>query len=188
MGKLIYSMISSLDGYVADTEGNFDWAMPDEEVLATINDDAAGVSTYLYGSRMYEMMRAWETDPEVITQSPRSEDFARIWQQAEKVVYSTSLPDVDTARTRLERNFDPDAVRTLKLESDGDLTVDGPTLAAHALRHSLVDEVRLLVCPVAVGSGLAALPDLRLDLHLRDVRRFGNGMVQLHYSAGDGAR
>lgn len=182
MGALIYSMIVSLDGYVADEEGNFDWAVPDEEVLETINRDTAGVSTYLYGRRMYEMMRVWETDPAIAAQSPRSEDFASIWAHADKVVYSTTLPDVDTARTRLERSFDTAEVRRLKADVDGDLTVDGPTLAAHALRHGLVDEVRLLVCPIVIGGGQKMLPEARIKLRLRDLQRFGNGMIQLYYA------
>lgn len=186
MGKLIYSMITSLDGYVADEDGTFDWAVPDEEVLEAINRDTENVSTYLYGRRMYQMMRVWETDPAVAAQSPRSQDFASIWMRADKVVYSTTLPEVDTARTRLEPRFDPAEVRRLKAEAEGDLTVDGPTLAGHALRHGVVDEVRLLVCPVVVGGGLAVFPRLRAQLSLRDVHRFGNGMVQLYYTVDGG--
>ena len=184
MGTLIYSMITSLDGYVADREGNFDWAVPDEEVLETVNRDTVGVSTFLYGRTMYETMRVWETDPGIAGQSPRSADFARLWTRADKVVYSTTLPEVDTTRTRLERQFDPDEVRELKARAEGDLTVDGPTLAAHALRHRLVDEVRVLLCPVTVGGGRPMFPDSPLDLQLRDLRRFGTGMVQLYYDVG----
>lgn len=184
MGKLIYSMISSLDGYVADEQGNFDWAMPDEEVLETVNRDMANVSTYLYGRRMYEMMRVWETDPAVAAQSSRSQEFARIWVQAEKVVFSSTLAEVDTQRTRLERTFDPAQVRQIKAHAPGDLTIDGPTVAARALEHGLVDEVRVLLCPVVVGAGLRLLPPTHLDLRLRDVQKFGNGMVQLYYDLG----
>lgn len=184
MGKLIYSMISSLDGYVADEQGNFDWAVPDEEVLEAINRDTASVSTYLYGRRMYEMMRVWETDPAIAAQSPRSQDFARIWVKADKVVFSTTLAGVDTQRTRLERTFDPAQVRRLKAQAAGDLTIDGPTIAAHAFQHGLVDEVWVLLCPVVVGAGLKMLPPARLDLGLRDARKFSNGMVQLYYDVG----
>ena len=182
MGKLIYSMIASLDGYVADRDGDFTWAQPDEEVLEDVNRDIAGVSTYLYGRKMYEMMRVWETDPAVAGQSPQSEDFARIWSTADKVVYSTTLPEVDTTRTQLERRFDPDKVRRLKSRTEGDLTVDGPTLAAHAFRHQLVDEVHVLLCPVIVGGGLAMFPDSRVNLRCRDTKTFSSGMVRIHYS------
>ena len=185
MGTLIYSMIVSVDGYVTDEQGNFDWAVPDEEVLDAINQDMAKVGTHLYGRRMYEMMRGWETDPAIAAQSPHSEDFAGIWRTADKVVYSTTLPEVDTARTRLERRFDPTEVRRLKADAEGDLTIDGPTIAAEALRHGLVDEVRLLVCPVVVGGGLPVFPQFRAQLGLRDVQRFSNGMVQLYYAVND---
>lgn len=182
MGRLVYSMITSLDGYVADAGGRFEWAVPDEEVLEAINADTEGYGTYLYGRRMYEMMEVWETDPAAAAQSPRSAGFARLWTAAQKVVYSTTLPAVVTERTRLERRFDPEGVRRLKESAGADLTVDGPTLAAHALRAGLVDEVRVLVCPVVLGGGLGFWPDgVRLDLRLRDEQRFANGMVQLGY-------
>lgn len=183
MGRLIYSMITSVDGYVADRDGHFDsWARPDEEELAAINEDMAGVATYLYGRRMYEMMAVWETDPAVAGQSPQSEEFAKDWQAKDKIVYSTTLPDVHTQHTRLERAFDPGAIRELKAASDTDLTVDGPTLAAEALRHGLVDEVHMLVCPISVGGGLALLPDFRVDLRLLSEHRFTSGKVQLKYA------
>ena len=185
MGRLFYSMIVSADGYVADPEGRFDkWARPDEEVLEAVNEDTADVGTFLYGRRMYEMMAVWETDPAVQSQSPQSEVFARHWQSREKVVYSTTLEEVGTRLTRLERGFAPQVVRALKETADHDLTVDGPTLAAEALRHGLVDEVHMLVCPIVIGGGLRMLPDFRLNLRLQTERGFGNGMVQLKYSVG----
>lgn len=184
MGKLVYWMNCSLDGFVNDANGEFDWGAPSEEVLEAINDEMAGVSTYLYGRRIYELMRVWELDPAFAAgDSPGSARFARLWQEAEKIVYSTTLTEVNTARTRLERTFDPEAVRRLKAESAGDLTVDGPTLAAHALRHGLVDEISPLVSPVVLGGGLPFLPPgLRLDLALTDTRRFDSGAVRLSYA------
>lgn len=182
MGKLLYSMIVSLDGYVADREGEFaSWAQPDEQVLAAINEELEDVSTYLLGRRMYEMMAVWETDPEVIGQSPESTQFARIWQSADKVVYSRTLESVPTRRARLRAEFDPREVAQLKADSDGVLTIDGPTVAAEAIRHGLVDQIDVLLCPVTLGGGLRFLPDHRLDLALRDEQRFDNGMVQLRY-------
>jgi dihydrofolate reductase len=182
MAKLVYSVISSLDGYIADEDGNFDWAVPDEEVLAFINDLERPVGTYLYGRRMYEMMIAWETDPSAADQSPRSRDFAEIWQAADKVVYSRTLEAVSTARTRMERDFDPEAVRQMKASVGRDVSVSGPDLAAHAFRAGLVDECHLFVAPIAVGSGKRSLPnDVRVRLELLDERRFGNGMVYLRY-------
>lgn len=180
MGRLIYSMLVSADGYVADEDGNFDWAVPDEEVLAAINADTADVGTYLYGRRMYEMMHVWETDPDAAAQSDESAEWAKIWCAAEKIVYSTTLPEVWTRHTRLERGFRAADIQQLK-DTDGDLTVDGPTLAAEALRLGLVDEIHMLVCPVAVGGGLRMLPELALTLTLRSSRSFGNGTVQLKY-------
>lgn len=181
MGHLVYSMIVSLDGYVADGEGDFGWAVPDEEVLEEVNAETADVGTFLYGRRMYELMAVWETDPAVAAQSPRSADFARIWQAADKIVYSRTMTQVRTRRTHLEHRFDPDAVHRLKESTSTDLTVDGPTLAAQALRHGLVDRLHLLVCPVSLGGGLSFLPDFGIGLRLRHERRFGNGMVRLRY-------
>jgi dihydrofolate reductase len=184
MAKLIYSMIASLDGYIADEDGNFDWAEPDEEVHAFVNDLERPVGTYLYGRRMYEVMAAWETDPTLAAQSPSIRDFAEIWQAADKVVYSRTLERPSTARTRIERDFDPEAVRRLKASAERDLTVGGPDLAAQALEAGLVDECRLFLAPMVVGGGNQALPDrLRLRLDLLDERRFGNGMVFLRYRA-----
>jgi dihydrofolate reductase len=181
MGQLIYTGITSLDGYVADSNGNFDWSAPDEEVHAFVNELERDAGTYLYGRRMYEVMSAWETlggagDPPVI------QDYARIWQGADKVVYSGSLPNPRTARTRVERTFSPDAVRDLKAGTSSSISLGGATLAAAALRAGLVDECRILLNPVAVGGGLRFLPDgLNLGLDLLDERRFGNGVVYLRY-------
>jgi dihydrofolate reductase len=186
MAKLIYSAITSLDGYIADEDGNFDWAAPDEEVHRFVNDLERPVGTYLYGRRMYEVMIAWETIPTDGDQPPSMGDFARLWRAADKVVYSTTLPSVSTARTRLERAFDPDAVRRLKASADADLSVGGPRLAAHAFRAGLVDECHLFLTPILVGGGTRALPDkLRLELELLDERRFGGGVVHLRYRPAD---
>jgi dihydrofolate reductase len=179
MGKLVYSAITSLDGYVADERGTFDWAAPDEEVHAFVNDRERSLGTYLYGRRMYEVMRAWET-MDVEDEPPVMRDFAGLWRAADKVVYSTTLPAVTTERTRLERAFDADAVRRLK--NGGDVGIGGPHLAAHALRAGLVDECHLYLNPVVVGGGTRALPEgLGLRLDLVDERRFGNGVVHLGY-------
>jgi dihydrofolate reductase len=182
MAKLIYSAITSLDGYNADQDGNFDWAAPDEEVHTFVNDLERPVRTYLYGRRMYEVMAGWETDPALATQSPVMREFAEIWQAADKVVYSTTLATPSTARTRIERAFDPEAVRRMKVAADADLSVGGPDLAAQAFRAGLVDELHLFLAPAVVGGGNQALPDkVRLGLELLDERRFGNGMVYLRY-------
>jgi dihydrofolate reductase len=182
VSKLIYSAIASLDGYVADADGNFDWAVPDEEVHTFINALERPVGTYLYGRRMYETMVGWETDPTLADQSPVMRDFAEIWQAAEKIVYSKTLETVDTARTRIERDFDPEAVQQMKALAGRDLIVGGPDLAAQAFRAGLVDECHLFVVPMVVGGGKRSLPnDVRLKLELLDERRFGNGMVYLHY-------
>jgi dihydrofolate reductase len=185
VAKLIYSAIASLDGYVADEEGNFDWAAPDEEVHAFVNDLERPIGTYLYGRRMYETMVGWETAHTRADQPPLVRDFAAIWQAAEKVVYSRTLQTVSSARTRLERDFDPEAVRQLKAEAAADLTVGGADLAGQAIGAGLVDEWHLFVVPVVVGGGRRSLPDgVRLKLELRDERRFGNGVVYLHYRTG----
>jgi dihydrofolate reductase len=185
VAELVYSAITSLDGMVADADGRFDWAEPDEELHAVVNDQERTVGTYLYGRRMYEVMVAWETMPTGPGQPAVSRDYAEVWQAADKVVYSTTLPAVSSARTRLERVFDPEAVRRLKAEAARDLSVGGPGLAAAAFRAGLVDQVHLFVNPVVVGGGKAALPTgVRLDLELVDERRFGNGVVQLHYRVG----
>lgn len=184
MGQLIYFTPTSLDGFIADQGESYDWSVPDEEVMAFINDLARPIGVHLYGRKLYETMAVWET-PEVIPDpTPTTLDFARIWQAAEKVVYSRSLEAVSTRNTRLEREFDPQAVRGLKSESPRDLWVGGPTLAAQAIRAGLVDECQLLVVPVMRGGGLRVLPgDVSAQLDLLDERRFGNGSVYLRYRA-----
>ena len=184
MAKLIYSMITSLDGYVADENGNFDWAAPDEEVHAMANDHERRIGTHLFGRRMYEVLVAWETMP--TTDEPQViKDYADLWRQAEKVVYSTTLDRVSSERTRIERTFDPEAVRHLKETATRHISVGGPHLAAQALKAGLVDEISLFVVPHVVGAGNRALPDgVRLPLKLVDERRFGGGTVHLHYLTG----
>jgi dihydrofolate reductase len=187
MTKLIFSTISSLDGYVADEEGNFDWAAPDEEVHRFVNDLERPVGTYLYGRRMYEVMRYWETAHSLPGQPPVARDFASIWQAADKIVYSTTLETVSSARTRLERSFDPEEIRRMKAAADRDISVGGPGLAAEAFRSGLIDECQLFLVPIVVGGGTRALPeDVVLNLELLEERRFGNGTVYLHYRVGNG--
>jgi dihydrofolate reductase len=182
MAKLIYSTIASLDGYVADEDGNFDWAAPDEEVHGFVNDLERTVGTYLYGRKMYETMVYWETAHD---QQPFVQDYAQIWQAADKIVYSRTLEAVSSARTRIDRDFDPEAVRQLKAQAEHDISVGGPNLAAQAIKAELVDEFHLFVTPILVGGGNQSLPDdVRLQLELLDERRFGNGVVHLHYRAG----
>src|SRR6187397_967412 len=167
MAKLIYSSIASLDGYVADEDGKFDWAAPDDEVHAFVNDLERPVGTYLYGRRMYETMAVWETDPTFAEHSPVTRDFAGIWRNADKIVYSRTLDAASTARTRIERSFDPDTVRRLKTAAGRDLAIGGPNLAAGAFRAGLVDECHLFLAPILVGGGKGALPGgvrLRLEL------------------------
>jgi len=179
--SLRYASITSLDGYVADAQGSFDWSVPDEEVHRFVNDRQRRIGTYLYGRRLYEVMVAWETLP-TDDQPAVTRDYAEIWRGAEKVVYSTSLQDVASARTRIERSFDAAAMRELKASASRDLLVGGPQLAAAALRAGLVDAIEQLVSPVVVGGGTPFLPDgLQLDLELVDERRFGNGVVHLGY-------
>ncbi|HEX8065153.1 MAG TPA: dihydrofolate reductase family protein [Thermoleophilaceae bacterium] len=185
MAKLTYSAIASLDGYVADVDGNFDWAAPDAEVHAFVNDLERGVGIYLYGRRMYEVMAFWETASAVDDQPPVMRDYAEIWRAADKVVYSRTLERASTARTRVERDFDPEAVRRAKASAERDLSIGGSHLAAQALAAGLVDECHLLLSPVVVGGGTRALPDgLRLELELLDERRFAGGTVHLHYRVG----
>ena len=182
MANLIYSAISSLDGYIEDERGKFDWAEPDEEAHAFVNDLERGVGTYLYGRRMYETMSAWETDASLAAQSEVTRDFAQIWQAADKVVYSSTLQTAPTARTRIEREFNAAAIRQMKASAPTDLTVGGPGLAAHAFRAGLVDECHLFLAPIVVGRGKRSLPeDARLVLDLVDQRRFASGMVHLRY-------
>lgn len=184
MTKLIYSAITSLDGYVADENGNFDWAAPDEEVHAFVNDQERPIGTYLCGRLLYEVMRVWEHPETFDDGNPIVDDYARIWQAADKVVFSTTLPEdaITTARTRLERSFDADAVRAMKAASERDISVGGPNLAAQAIAAGLVDEIRLFLNPVIVGAGNPALPNgARVGLDLLDEHRFGNGVVFLRY-------
>ena len=182
MAKLLYVMNASLDGSIADEDGRFDWGAPGEDYLSFINDLLRPVGTYLYGRRLYELMAVWETDPAAAAQSPAAREFAQIWQAADKVVYSRTLAAAATTRTRIERDFDPDAVRHLKAAAGRDLTVGGPTLGAHAIAAGLVDEVHLFVWPVVLGGGKRFLPNrARLQLELLDERRFGNGVVYLRY-------
>jgi dihydrofolate reductase len=182
MAKLIYSAITSLDGYVADEDGNFDWAAPDEEVHAFVNDLERPVGIYLYGRRIYEVMVAWETMDTGPDQTPVMRDFAEIWRAANKIVYSRTLETVSSAKTRIERDFDPEAVRQMKARAGRDISVGGPDLAAQAIKAGLVDECHLFVSPIVVGGGKQSLPDdVRLKLELLDERRFGNGVVHLHY-------
>jgi dihydrofolate reductase len=181
VAKLIYAAIASLDGYVADTEGGWDWSMPDEQVHAFVNDLERPVGTHLYGRRMYEVMVAWETMDD---DEPAMRDYAEIWRAADKVVYSTSLDVAPSRRTRIEREFDPDAVRQMKDAAAADLSVGGPALAAQAIAAGLVDECQLFLSPIVVGGGKRALPeDLRWELELLDERRFDNGVVYLRYRA-----
>jgi dihydrofolate reductase len=182
MAKLIYVSNVSLDGFIEDEHGRFDWTEPDDEQFAFITDLIRPIGTYLYGRRIYETMAVWETDPALGAQSELRGDFARVWQAAEKIVYSTTLDAVSTARTRLDRRFDPDSVRRMKDEANRDLTVAGANLAAHAFRARLIDECHLFIGPVVVGRGKPALPsDLRANLELLDERRFENGVVYLRH-------
>jgi dihydrofolate reductase len=182
MAKLTYSAIASLDGYVADEDGNFDWAAPDEEVHAFVNDLERPVGTYLLGRRMYETMAVWETMA-LDDEPPVMRDFAEIWRAADKVVYSRTLAEASTARTRLEREFDAGAVREMKERAAADITVGGAELAAQAIRAGLVDEIQLFLVPVVVGGGARAFGPLSgLRLLLLDERRFGNGTLYAHYA------
>ncbi|MCZ2828582.1 dihydrofolate reductase family protein [Modestobacter sp. VKM Ac-2986] len=181
MGRLQYAVLCSLDGYTADADGRFDWAAPDEELHAFVNDLERPVGTHLYGRRMYETLAVWQ-DVAGPDHDPVENDYAEIWRAADKVVYSTTLAEVGTPRTRLERTFDPAAVARLKAGTDRDLAIGGPGLAAHALRAGLVDDLHQFVHPVVVGGGTRALPDgLRLDLELVSERRFAGGVVHLHH-------
>jgi dihydrofolate reductase len=180
MAKLVYAAIASLDGYVADADGRFDWSAPDEQVHRFVNELERPVGTHLYGRRMYEVMAVWETmaDPD-----PVMRDYAEIWRAADKVVYSKTLAAASSARTRIERAFDPDAVRELKATAERDVTVGGPELAGQALAAGLVDELHLFVNPVVIGGGTRALPDdVRVQLELLDERRFDNGVAYLRYA------
>jgi dihydrofolate reductase len=187
MAQLIYSAISSLDGYTEDNRGSFDWAAPDEEVHRFINNIERTAGTYLYGRRMYETMMVWETDPNLAADSPTTRDFAEIWQAANKIVYSKALETVSTRKTQIERNFNPEAIRQLKEVVEHDILIGGPELAAQAFRSGLIDECQLFLTPIMVGGGKSALPDnIRLELELLEERRFGNGTVFLRYRTRPG--
>ena len=182
MAHLIYSAISSLDGYTEDKDGKFDWAAPDEEVHRFINNLERAVGTHLYGRRMYETMSVWETDPNLAAESPLMRDFAEVWQAADKIVYSKTLETISTRKTQLERKFDPEAIRQLKEAVEHDLLIGGPELAAHAFRSGLIDECHLFLTPIIVGGGKQGLPDnVRFELELLEERRFGSGVVFLRY-------
>src|SRR4051812_10749557 len=180
MAKLIYSAICSLDGYVADERGKWDWSIPDHAVHAVVNDIERPVGTHIYGRRMYDVLVAWET---IESDDPVIRDFAEIWRGADKIVYSRTLEAPSSARTRIEREFDPEAVRELKASAESDISIGGPELAGQAIRAGLVDELHLFVSPVVVGAGTPSLPaGVRVQLELLDERRFGNGVVHLHYA------
>jgi dihydrofolate reductase len=182
MAKLIYISNVSLDGYIEDEHGNFDWTAPNDEVFAFITNLVRSPGTYLYGRRLYDTMAVWETDPALAAQSELMGDFANVWQAADKVVYSTTLDAVPTAKTQLARHFDPDSVRDMKASATSDLTVGGPKLAAHAFKAGLIDECHLFIYPVLIGGGKPSLPsDTRAELKLLDERRFSNGVVYLRY-------
>jgi dihydrofolate reductase len=182
MGKLIYAAIASLDGYVEDQEGRFDWSTPDEEVHAFVNDLERPIGVYLYGRRMYETMVFWETASAEADEPAVFSDYAEMWRATDKIVYSRTLQSVSSARTRIEREFDRDAVQRLKQSSVADITVGGPELAGHAFGAGLVDECHMFLSPIVVGGGKRALHDnVRAQLELLDERRFGNGVVHLHY-------
>jgi|SRR5450631_1713813 dihydrofolate reductase len=182
MAKLIYSAIASADGYVEDATGSFDWAAPDEELHCFVKDLERPVGTYLYGRRMYETMLYWETAHTMPGQPPSVREFTGIWQAADKIVFSTTLPSVSSARTRIERNFDPGMIRQLKLATEHDVTVGGADLATQAVKAGLVDELQLFLVPIVVGGGKRALPNgVRWDLELLDTQRFASGAVYLRY-------
>jgi len=187
MARLIYSAISSLDGYIEDRNGKFDWAAPDEEVHRFINNLERSAGTHLYGRRMYETLMVWETDPNLAAESPLLRDFAEIWQAADKIVYSKTLEAVSTRKTQMERNFNPTVIRQLKEAVEQDILIGGPELAAHAFRAGLIDECHLFLTPIIVGGGKPALPDnVRLELELLEERRFGSGVVFLRYRTRQG--
>jgi dihydrofolate reductase len=189
MGKLIYAANISLDGFLEDESGSFDWSVPDEEVHAFWNEHERHIGTSLYGRRMYETMRVWESDDWLTDEPAVVREYASIWRDTDKIVYSSSLSVVSTARTTLERTFDPEAVRHLKDISVPDLSIGGAGIAAEAFRHGLVDECVLLLCPVLVGGGKPALPrGVRLNLELLDQRQFANGVIYLRHAVRNPAR
>jgi dihydrofolate reductase len=179
---LLYVTNVSLDGFIEDERGEFDWTQPNDEQFAFITDLIRPVGTYLYGRRLYETMAVWETEPALAAQSALFAEFARVWQAADKVVYSTTLDAVSTAHTRIESRFDAEAVRAMVAAADRDLMIGGANIAAHAVRARLVDELHLFVGPVVLGRGKPSLAaDLRTDLELLDERRFDNGVMYLRY-------
>jgi len=185
VGELIYLALQSLDGYIADEHGNFEWAAPNEEVHAFVNDLTRPLGTHLLGRRMYEVMKVWDRPDELPGMTDAVRDFAAIWAEADKVVYSRTLDAVSTARTRLARDFDAEAVRELKESSERDLSIGGPGVAASAFSAGLVDELQLFIAPAIVGGGTASLPSgVRLDLELVEERRFAGGMAYLRYRTG----
>jgi dihydrofolate reductase len=182
MAKLIYVTNVSLDGFIEDEHGDFGWTEPNDEQFAFITELIRPIGTYLYGRRLYESMAVWETEPALAAQSELTADFAHVWQAADKIVYSTTLDAVFTGNSRLERRFDPDAIRTMKAAATRDLMLGGANFAAHAFRAGLVDECHLFIGPVLVGRGKPALPgDLRVELELLDERRFDNGILYVRY-------
>jgi dihydrofolate reductase len=183
MAKLIYVTNTSLDGFIEDEHGDFQWTEPNDEQFAFVTDLIRPFGTYLYGRRLYESMAVWETDPALAAQTELYDDFARVWQAADKIVYSTTLDAVPTANARVERAFDPDAVRTMKAAAGQDLMTGGANFATQAFRAGLVDEYHLFINPIVVGRGKPALAgDLRVELELLDERRFGNGVVYVRYA------
>ena len=187
MANLIYVANTSIDGYTEDREGKFDWTAPSEEYFRFITNLVRPTRTHLYGRRMYESMRVWETDPNLAAESPLRRDFAEVWQGADKIVYSRTLKTVSTRKTQLEQTFDPEAIRQLKATSEHDILIGGPELAAHAFLAGLIDECHLFLIPILVGGGKSALPDnVRLELELLDERRFRNGTVFLRYRTRQG--
>jgi len=186
MAKLIYFGNVSLNGYTTDDQGKFDFTEPDAEVHSFVNDLVRDIGTHMYGRRMYETMMVWETQPELAEVSPEMRDFAGIWNRVQKIVYSSTLPTVQTQKTRLEREFNPDAVRELVASSDSDVLIGGPTLASHAFRAGLIDECQMLILPIIVRAGLKFLPDdVHFELHLIETRQFGNGAVYIRYGRRD---
>jgi dihydrofolate reductase len=182
MAKLIYVSNVSLDGYIEDEHGSFEWGAPDDELFAFLTDLLRPMGTYLYGRRLYETMAVWETEPALATQSQLMADFATVWQAADKVVYSTTLDAVPTARTRIEGEFDPAAVREMKASATSDIDVGGAHLAAQAFQAGLVDECHLIIRPILLGRGKPALPSgARAGLELLDDRQFSSGAVYLRY-------
>jgi dihydrofolate reductase len=188
MANLIYVANMSLDGYTEDKDGKFDWTDPSEEYFIFITNLVRATHTHLYGRRMYETMMVWETDPNLAAESPLMSDFAEIWQEANKIVYSRTLETISTRKTQLEQRFDPEAIRQLKATGEHDILIGGPELAAHAFRAGLIDECHLFVIPILIGGGKSALPDnVRLELELLEERRFGNGTVFLRYRTKPGS-